>query len=610
MISFMRWSGTGIASITLVGALSACSGNDVSSTTAASTATTASAKLTCDDSMKTSFKPDANTSVLLVKAFKKGDSLLLTGTADASTPTAADDMCLVKILVGPGHADVAGAPSATPGIGIEVLLPTPANWKGRVHLLGGQGMAGGSQTSLTAISGATTANPWDVAGVEGAVAATTDTGHPLGTATFLMNSDGTINTVGWNEFSERGIHEMTLKTKALAQAYYGSAARYTYWDGGSTGGRQGLKQAQAYPEDFDGIVATSPAINWTRFMTSMVYGQVAIQRDLGGVAMTTDQINAVSNAAISACDLVGGQHLGYLMDPSVCTYDPTTDQSVLCVANGGTNTTASCVTPTQANVLNKAWYGQTSDGSVPSPAVDLGYGLTPAANQLWYGYPRGASIGSEPFPGFGSDLGPTLPFFLGSDMVALELQDSTLTTPAFDNASGNGANGWKNLSYAQLAHAHDRGIELQAAFSNINTDNPDLSKFQAKGGKLITVYGISDNLIPYPGMISYYNQVATQLGGMANVQSFYKLYLVPGMGHFPSNGTTNANANPPIPTPQQTYALLTDWVENGNVPGRIDVSTPITTDHPVSVSQPICVYPQKAAYVSGSITVAASYTCS
>ena len=598
-----RW-GTGLATAALLAALGGCDDSGGSSPAVAV------ALLTCDDSMKTAFAPDALTQVTLVKAFKKGDAVLLSGTATAATPVAANDMCFVKLLVGPGHPGPASAPSTTAGIGIEVWLPAKAAWNTRLHVLGGAGWAGGVQSSLTGLAGGFGVNPWDVAGTEGAVSATTDTGHVVGDGSFLMNPDGTINTVGWSEFSERGIHEMTVKAKALALAYYGSAPKHSYWHGGSTGGRQGLKQAQAYPDDFDGIIATSPAINWTRFSTSMMYGQVVTQRDLGGVGMTSAQVNAVSMAAIAACDLVGGQHLGYLPDPSTCSYDPTQDASVLCVANGGTDASANCVTPAQATALNKVWYGQTFDGSVPSPAVDTGYATTLSSPHLWYGYPRGASLATQPFPGFGTVTGPATPVGIGADLLALELQDPTISTPAFLNATGNGADGWKGLSYAQLAHAADRGIALQASFGNIDTDNPDLSKFSAHGGKLITVYGTSDNLLPYPGIINYYQRVATQLGGIANVQGFYKLYLVPGMGHFPVNGTANPAANPPIPTEAQNYALLTDWVENGAAPpDKRTISSLVTPANPTQTTGAICAYPKMPAYTSGDIRDAGSYTC-
>ncbi len=548
--------------------------------------------------MKTAFRPDANTRVLLVRAFKSGEALLLSGTATGSTPVAASDMCLVKLLVGPGHAGPADAPSTTQGIGIEVWLPSPSKWNRRIHLLGGAAMAGGPQTSLASFADAPTASPWRVAGEEGAVAATTDTGHPAGNSSFLMNPDGTINTVGWNEFAERGIHEMTVKAKALAAAYFGSAARYTYWHGGSTGGRQGLKQAQKYPEDFDGIIATSPAINWSRFTIGVLYPQLVVQRDLGGVPLTSGQSTAVSMAALDACDLVGGRHLGYLLDPSQCRYDPAKDKALLCTSDGGSNATADCLTTVQATAVNKMWYGPTADGSVPDPAIDNGLGTTLSPNQLWWGLPRGASL---------SLVAGQAPFFIASDMTALFLQDPSRAGPTFTNATGNGASRWKDLSYAQLPDVMASGRALQPQFSDIDTDNPDLSRFRARGGKLITVVGSSDQLIPHAGVVDYYRRVAAQMGGLDAVQAFYKLYLIPGMGHFPTNGTGNAQANPPLYPEALNYQALTDWVEKGVAPpDQVVLNTPATAP---AASGLMCAYPRMPAYGSGSITDAASYSC-
>lgn len=78
----------------------------------------------------------------------------------------------------------------------------------------------------------------------------------------------------WRDFAERSLHEMALKTKALTKAYYGRDARYAYWNGFSTGGRQGMKEAQAHPEDFDGTLAGAPAMNWSKFQTSQLYMQL------------------------------------------------------------------------------------------------------------------------------------------------------------------------------------------------------------------------------------------------------------------------------------------------------------------------------------------------
>ena len=198
------------------------------------------AKLNCDETMKTRFTP-ALTQVLLVKSFKTGDPLILSGSPAADTPVATSDVCVVKLLVGPGNLGTADAPSTSQGIGIEVWLPSESKWNQRIHVKGGGGWAGGAQTSLTALAGiavGTTGAPAITAMVEGAVSASTDTGHAntVNGGSFAMNPDGSINATLWNDFAQRGIHEMAVKTKALTQAYYGTAARRAYWNGFSTGG--------------------------------------------------------------------------------------------------------------------------------------------------------------------------------------------------------------------------------------------------------------------------------------------------------------------------------------------------------------------------------------
>jgi len=569
--------------------------------------------LVCDDTLKTEFEPDSLTTVLLVKAFKKGDALALSGTpATPPPPTAANDVCVVKLLVGPGNPGPAGAPSTSAGIGIEVWLPAPANWNHRIHVIGGGGWAGGVQSSVTLLAGAggvggPTSTPMIAATVEGAVSASVDTGHTntANGGSFAMNPDGTINTVLWNDFAQRGIHQMAVKTKALTKAYYGRRAKFAYWDGFSTGGRQGHKEAQVHPTDFDGILAGAPAINWTRFITNELYPQIVYQRDLDGVPFTAGQIALLGNAAINVCDLVNNQHLGYIPDPSECRYDPTGDASVLCAASGGTNTTANCVTSVQAEAMNKIWYGQTKDGTAPPPVLDNSWSLTINGNQLWYGLTRGTNVGGL--------AGPS-PFTISTDMVALETQHPTLATPSFINPTGNGANGWKNLSYAQLAAAYDDGVALQPSFADINTDHPDLKPFRDAGGKMLLYHGLADVLIMPQGSINYYNRVVREMGDLRAVQKFYRFFLVPGMTHGLGNGTTNPNANPPLPANAasgmtQLYGVLTDWVERGIAPTRIDISSAVTATFPVAKSRPICLYPKKATFIGGDINVASSYVC-
>jgi feruloyl esterase len=584
-----------------------CGGDDNSPAPAPAPAPAPTA-LTCDDTMKTAFKPDANTTVLAVKSFKAGDPLALSGTpASPAPPTAAKDLCFVKLNVGPGNPGPASAPSTSAGIGIEIWLPTAANWNKRIHNLGGGGWAGGNQDNATLIGNAGAAA---TAGSEGAVVGTTDTGHALSNGSVMMNPDGTIATAVWQDFAERSLHELALKTKALTQAYYLQAQTKAYWDGCSTGGRQGYKIAQSHPTDYDGYLVGAPAFNWTKFITAELYPQIVYQRDLGGVPLSTAQLNLVSAQAVSTCDVVNGTHLGYVPDPSTCAYDPPKDASVICTGvtiNGvtGTNGTAACVNAAQAQAFNKIWFGQTPDGSVPDPTADNGFFATLTNSQLWYGLERGSTL---------SGLAGANPFSIASDIVALELQDPTIATPSFTNTTGNGANGWKSLSYGALANAYNQGIALQPFFGNINTDSADLSGIQQAGAKIIQYHGLADVLIPAPNSLNYYQRVANLDGGYANTQKYDRLFMIPGMGHCAGVGTAQGTAgvsppattnSVPLPAANQFYTALTNWVENGTAPDQIDLNSANQ-----SASGRLCPWPKKAVYSgSGAVTAAASYTC-
>jgi len=568
---------------------------------------------TCDESLKASFRPDAQTSVVLVKAFKAGDPLVLGDAASSGAPRAASDLCLVKLNVGPGHPGPVDAPSTSPGIGIEIWLPAKAKWNGRVHALGGGGWQGGAAGSPTAIASRDAAR---IADIEGAVSSTTDTGHAgrsgdfaVLEGDFAMKPDGTINTTLWRDFVSRGIHQQALKTKALATAFYGTAPRRAYWDGGSTGGRQGLYLAQNYPSDFDGVIALFPALHWTRMTTAGLYPQIVFQRDLGGKPLSRAQLDLASNAAIGACDTVGGQHLGYILDPIGCAYDPTQDAKVLCAADGGDNATAACLTPAQAAAMNKIWYGMTSDGSAPNPAQDNGWSMMALTSPMgggthrWFGVARGTSMWFR-LNGLASPDGA---FPIAADTVALELQDPSIADPTFVNATSRGQARWRRLSFAELSGAYDRGLALQREFGNINTDNPDLSAFKRRGGKILMWHGLADQVIPAQGTINYYNQVAARLGDMDKVHEFSRLYLVPGAGHAVPNGTSNPAAAVPNFGPTQMYDLLTDWVENGVAPGQVVLQGRLGGE---TRGMPVCAYPQAIRYVGGDPKLAGSYACS
>jgi len=555
-----------------------------------------------DAAFKAAFGTDELTSVILVKVFRKGEPLVMAEPVTAQTPTAANDLCLVKLNVGPGNPGPEGAPSSSPGIGIEIWLPAPGRWNERIHNIGGLGgYDGGTHGSATQVCWPYAAA---IAGTEGAVSASTDAGHSPTNGAWGMNPDGTFATQLWIHYAHRAQHEMAVKTRALATAYYGRAPRYAYYEGASTGGRHGYRLAQQYPEDYDGIAAHMPALNFAELITAWVYRGLVIERDLGGVALTEGQMDLVSNAAIHACDVVGGRHLGYIMDNAACRYDPTQDPNVLGVADGGTNTGPHAVSRVQAQAVNKIWYGLTSDGSVPPPRVDNGVQATLSGKRRWYGLARGTSLYGAYFARLGYRMSVHDGYMAGQ--VALELQNPALAEPTFRNASGDGQGQWKHLSYEQLDRAFDRGVALDAEFGRLASDDPDLSAFKARGGRLLSWHGWNDEAIPVQGTIQYYDRVVGKMGGLDAVQSFFRLYLVPGGGHMSLHGTSNPDANPPAIAPGQFYGLLVDWVERGQEPDRVVIDSPAAT--PVRRSQPIYPYPDSAQYVDGDPDAASSYT--
>jgi hypothetical protein len=563
---------------------------------------------TLEECAREVFAGDELTTIVLVTAFKAGDPLVLSEPAMEYTPAAPADLFLVKLIVGPGNPGPVDAPSTSPGIGIEVWLPPQPNWNGRIHNVGGLGgYDGGGHSSPTQVGWFYAAL---TAGGEGAVSASTNSGHTPTNAAWAMNPDGSPATQLWVDFSHRAMHEMAEKSKALATAFYGSAPTRCYYEGASTGGRHGYQLAQRYPDDYDGIVAALPTVNFSQWALSGLYRALVVQRDLDRVALTEEQMDLVSNAAIAAGDVVGGEHLGYIFDNEACHYDPTIDPDVLCVSDGGTSTSPHCVTKAQAKAINKLWYGATPDGSVPDPRVDNGVGVD-LHDRCWYGLTRGTSL----YVAYFTKRDPRLRDILraansggnspGAEHAALVSQNPAIAGPMFENSSGYGQALWRDLSYGQLAELFDRGVEMEPVFAYIASNDPDLSAFKERGGKFLSWHGWNDESIPVQTTMLYYDCVVERMGGLDEVQSFFKLYLVPGGGHMSPHGTSNEDANPPIFAAGQLYGLMVDWVENGVEPDRVEITSPSATRP--SFTQPVFPYPQKAVYIGGDPHVAASY---
>jgi hypothetical protein len=579
--------------------------------------------LPCDDGIKTAFRPDADTKVVAVRLVKKGEELK---APDAQQPvTAAADLCLVKLLVGPGATAEKdkNARSYSEGIGIEVWLPTQANWNERIRNYGGGGWVGGGHRHADKIGSKV---PAIVNANIGYASGTTDAGQPWyqdGSFTFL--SDGKVNTESLRDFSVRAMVEQAVKTKALVSLYYGKAPKYAYYDGHSQGGRQGMKIAQEYPELYDGYMIAQPALNIAKFGTAGLYPQIVMKTELGFTAANKPEaaafatrVAAASKRAVAVCDKTG---LGFLLDPFTCDYNPARDADILCAGvagegvSGKNNDSATCMNLKEANALNRIWFGATSDGSFEAAqSPDARSGKSLGKNQLWWTFTKGTAIGTQ----------ITNAASLG---VALALQDvsyapdsSTSSSDPIANGSSDVRNKWRELDYAGLADAVNKGVALQPTlFSDLITDKADLGKLRDLGRKVVVYTGLVDDAIPPAGNINYHERVVAAMGGHAEVQKFMRMYLLPGSAHSSQGRAyTVGGKNDSVPLPKlpgnanqtpsreqdQFFTALVDWVEKGAAPGEI-----LLTSRDSSLSYPVCVYPLRTTWNGGDAKQASSYGC-
>ena len=389
--------------------------------------------------------------------------------------------------------------------------------------------------------------------------------------------------------------------------------------------------AQDFPDLYDGYLLAAPAISTGKSGLNSFYAQVVMKADLGytsadpgfAAAKFKDKVTAVNKRAVQSCDKEG---LGFLLDPSSCSYDPSRDEAALCTGVAGNGVTGkngdagTCVNLAEARVINKLWYGITTDGSFDANQNAASRsGASAGPKQLWWSFPLGADWGS-----LISRVG-------GTETLAHQKQDiryvasSSNPSAAFVHPTITERNKWREVDLADLADTFKQGIALQPVLSHINTDSADLTRLRSLGRKIITYTGLAEDVLPPANSVNHYERVAAGMGGHQEVQKFLRLYLVPGKAHssqgraYTVNSPGNPALNNTVPLPKlpgagnqtptreqdQMFTALTDWVERAQPPQAITV-----TSRDNSVSYPLCVYPQKAVWNgSGSAKVAANYTC-
>jgi len=427
-------------------------------------------------------------------------------------------------------------PSRDSDIKIELWLPA-SNWNGKLQAVGNGGWAGSINYAAMA-----------EALKRGYATSSTDSGHQGGAGPWMQNPDKLV------DFGYRAVHEMTAKSKAVAAAYFGNGPRLSYFNGCSGGGRQGLIEAQRFPDDFDGIVAGAPALNTTgRAAFAMSIAQ-AVHKDEASY-IPPAKYPLIHNAVLDACDAVDGVKDGVLENPKQCKFDP----KVLECRSGDA---ATCLTAPQVESVRTSYAA-----------------LVKTAN---------ARNRQEIFPGLepGSELGwatfaSPQPFGLAAQMY----QYMVFKDPNWD---------YKTLDF-------DRDIALTDKIENgtINAVNPDLSRFFGRSGKLIHYHGWSDPQIPPMSSVKYYDSVLEKMGGAGKVKDSYRLFMVPGMAHCGGGDGTS--------TFDMVGALET-WVEKGKAPDQIAASR--VRGGATDRTRPLCAYPEVAKYTgAGSTDEAKNFRC-
>ncbi|MBV9083118.1 MAG: tannase/feruloyl esterase family alpha/beta hydrolase [Acidobacteriaceae bacterium] len=446
----------------------------------------------------------------------------------------------------PAHCRVAAvlAPSSDSHIEMEIWLPPKEVWNGKFQEVGNGGWAG----SISFGNGRPQilARTMSTALMEGYATSSTDTGHKGGGAEFALGHPEKLK-----DFAERAVHGTAVTSKAIIAAFYGAAPRFSYWNGCSSGGREGLKEAQRYPDDFDGIVAGAPANYWTHLKAGIIWSAQATHEGQPG-NMSREKLMLLHRAALEACDALDGVKDGVIENPAACKFDPA-------VLECKGSDESGCLTSAQVEGARKMYSGA----------------INPRTHeQIYPGMAPGSELGWDPVNGLqpvGIALG-NFKFVVFKD-------------PDWD--------------YRKFNFESDMDVTDKSEDAWVNAIDPNLQAFFAQGGKLIQYHGWNDQQISPYNSVNYYNSVQKKLGRSAKLDNSYRLFMVPGMMHCGGGqGTDQFNA----------MAALERWREAKIAPGRIDAAH--ATEHVIDKTRPLCPYPQVAKYNgTGTTNDAANFSC-
>lgn len=492
---------------------------------------------------------------------------IVSGTTHAQTPLACEALAGLKIdnvnllsatrIAGsadlPSHCRVLGF--VRPAINFDIRLPVQ-NWNGKFFMAGCGGFCGTLDSDRIGFT-----NAMNYGLRRNYAVSTMDAGHwGLSVLDGRWAYNNRIAEIDWGS---RAVTETAKVTKAIIRAFYDQPQKKSYFVGCSTGGRMAALEAQRFPEDFDGIISGAPALDYTGLVATHFAWLVQANTGSDGKdILTKAKVPLIRDAVAKQC----GDATGLVVDPAACTFKPA---SLICTA--GQN--SECLSAAEAEVVEK-WYA--------GPKNSRGEQL----------FPGGLPKGSEPYwPLWVTGLEPAggkLIYSFGLDF---------LRYMAFQDDPGE--------RYRAADFDFDKDPPRLAFMAAIyNAMNPDLSKFKARGGKLLMYHGLADPIVTPQNTLDYYAAAEKAAGG--SVADHFRLFMIPGMDHcgIPAQagpGITEAGFDP--------LSALEKWAEDGVAPDSM-LATKTDKDGKVLWTRPLCAVPKRATYAgTGDIKDAASYRC-
>ena len=429
------------------------------------------------------------------------------------------------------------APTSDSHIEFELWLPTE-KWNGRFQAVGNGGWGG--FINYRALAAALQA---------GYATASTDTGHKgaaLASPEFAVGHPEKLI-----DFAHRAVHEMVVQSKSTLAAFYGRPARYSYWNGCSAGGGQGLMEAWRYPNDFSGIIAGAASMPLNM---GMIYGWIAaaqaVRRTPGSFIPAT-KYPVIYQAVLKACDRIDGLEDGLIQDPTRCRFDP----GILKCKDVDENR---CLTVEQVAAARQLYAPVVN----PRTKKTIYPGLVPGSELGW-----DRVAGQQPF-----SVGPdTLKHLLFKD-------------PAWD--------------FRTLDMGSHEEAESKLGGAN-NPMNADVRAFLKNQGKLLLYHGWNDTIVAPGESTRFYRGVLRANNNNSQAKDAVRLFMVPGMAH--CGGGEGPNRFDMV-------TAMEAWVEKGIVPDAIVASHAVNGK--VDRTRPLCPYPGVAVYKgTGSIDDAANFVC-